>query len=186
MSLWSEEVDLLRRHGVRLQPGLSEQEALRIELENDFTFPDDLRAFLMTALPVGPSFPDWRNLDRLKISDWMLQPYDGIAFDIEHSGFWWASWGPRPDDLTQALAVARKAVGQTPRLIPVYGHRFIPAQPTDAGNPVFSVHQTDIIYYGIDLRRYLRCEFNSLKHADAVHGKARYIPFWTDLVEAND
>src|SRR5687767_12231522 len=147
MSQWSEEVDLLRSHGVRLQPGLSEQEALRIECENGFTFPDDLRAFLMTALPVGLSFPDWRNLDRLKISEWMLQPYEGIAFDIEHNSFWWSNWGPRPNDLAQALAVARKAIDQAPRLIPIYGHRFIPAQPIEAGNPVFSVHQTDIIYY---------------------------------------
>ena len=37
----------------------------------------------------------------------------------------------------------------------------IPDRPNTSGNPVFSVHQTDIIYYGCDLRDYFVHEFFS-------------------------
>jgi hypothetical protein len=35
----------------------------------------------------------------------------------------------------------------------------MPAEPHLPGNPVFSVHQTDIIVYGLDLYEYLHNEF---------------------------
>jgi len=38
--------------------------------------------------------------------------------------------------------------------IPVYSHRYLPSEPKATGNPVLSVHQTDIIYYGNDLASY--------------------------------
>jgi hypothetical protein len=72
-----------------------------------------------------------------------------------------------------------------PRLIPIFGHRYLPAEPEIAGNPVFSVYQTDIIYYGVDLRRYLSCEFGGLDYALANRDEPRRIRFWADLVEDN-
>ena len=81
--------------------------------------------------------------------------------------------------------MARARVAQAPRLIPVMGHRYIPAEPELAGNPVFSVYQTDIIYYGVDLATYLRCEFGQLDHVNAVREEARRIRFWSELVSAN-
>jgi hypothetical protein len=44
-------------------------------------------------------------------------------------------------------------------LIPIYGHRYLVGEPCCAGNPVLSVHQSDIIVYGRDLREYLLREF---------------------------
>jgi hypothetical protein len=46
-----------------------------------------------------------------------------------------------------------------PRLIPIYAHRAVPNEPLEAGNPVFSVMQMDIIIYGNDLEQYLHNEF---------------------------
>jgi hypothetical protein len=83
------------------------------------------------------------------------------------------------------LNIARAKVAEAPRLIPVAGHRYMPAEPELTGNPVFSVYQTDIIYYGDDLATYLRCEFNRLSYTDAVHESLRRIRFWSDLVDAN-
>jgi hypothetical protein len=84
------------------------------------------------------------------------------------------------------LAVARAAVEAAPRLIPVFAHRYLPAEPEDAGNPVFSVHQTDIIHYGADLRSYLANEFGTPDPTIViVGGTPRRIRLWTDLVEAN-
>lgn len=48
----------------------------------------------------------------------------------------------------------------SPKLIPIYGHRFIPDSPSEWGNPIFSISQSDIIRYGGSLADYLRWEFN--------------------------
>lgn len=80
-------------------------------------------------------------------------------FDVEHNGFWLDEWGPRPSSLGQALQVANELVAAAPRLIPVFAHRMMPDEPHLPGNPVLSVHQTDIVHYGFDLADYLRHEF---------------------------
>src|SRR5207249_2559582 len=119
----------------------------------------DLKAFLQTALPVGENFPDWRSGDESALRAWLDLPRRGILFDIEHNGFWLEEWGPRPQTLDEAKPVANKLIDAAPRLIPIYMHRMMPAEPHLPGNPIFSVHQTDIIYYGMDLRDYLIHEF---------------------------
>ncbi len=101
---------------------------------------------LETALPVSPSFVDWRAGDAANLRTRLAWPLESLCFDIEHNTFWLAEWGPRPADLAQAFARATQAVAVAPRLIPVFSHRYLPAEPNEAGNPVFSVYQTDIIY----------------------------------------
>jgi hypothetical protein len=186
---WSTQLSLLQSRGVTLKPGLTAAEIQRVEEIHRFRFPPDLRSLLSCALPIGPkypggptSFPDWRSPESVQEQlDW---PFEGIAFDIEHAAFWWEPWGPRPAALSDAIAVARAAVDLAPRLIPIMGHRYLPAEPEVEGNPVFSVYQTDIVFFGADLRRYLACEFARLPWADAVRGDRRRIRFWTDLVES--
>jgi hypothetical protein len=95
------------------------------------------------------------------------------------------NWGARPSELAEALSVARAQVTAAPRLIPIAGHRYLPAEPVVAGNPVLSVYQSDIIYYGDDLATFRRCEFRQLPYADAVHATVRRVRFWSDLVDAN-
>lgn len=186
---WSEELRLLRKRGVPLAPGLTEPELARAERMYRFSFPPDLRALLALALPLprpgGPRFPDWRNGDPAVLAGQLDWPFEGIAFDIEHNAFWWSGWGTRPPLLADAIAVARAAVAEAPRLIPIAGHRYLPSEPCVAGNPVFSAYQTDIIYYGLDLRRYFACELGAIDHAEAVRGEPRHIRFWTALVETN-
>jgi hypothetical protein len=109
-----------------------------------------------------------------------------MAFDIEQNTFWLEAWGQRPPELSEAIELARAKVTQAPTLIPIFSHRYLPAEPMLSGNPVFSVYQTDIIYYGDDLGTYLRCEFEALAYVDAVHPGMRKIRFWSDLVEANE
>ncbi len=69
---WQPLVDLLRGaeyqfglitaqspvHRVEFAPGLSDREIAAVEKRFKFRFPPDLRAFLQTALPSGPQFPD--------------------------------------------------------------------------------------------------------------------------------
>ena len=186
---WATELSLLQGRGVTLAPGLSAAEIEHVEEIHRFRFPPDLRSFLSCALPVGPkfpggppSFPDWRSPESVQEQlDW---PFEGLAFDVEQNAFWWEAWGPRPAALSDAIAVARAAVDLAPRLIPIVAHRYLPGEPAIAGNPVFSVYQTDVVFCGADLRRYFSFEFGRVSHAEAVRGDLRRIPFWTDLVES--
>jgi hypothetical protein len=144
---------------VEFAPGLSDSEVAAAEQTFAFRFPPDLRAFLQTALPCG-QFPNWRSGDEAALRSRLDLPRKGILFDVQHNGFWLPEWGEHPEQLEQALRIASDSVGAAPKLIPIYAHRMMPDEPHLPGNPVFSVHQTDIIYYGFDLADYLRHEFH--------------------------
>ena len=183
---WQVELQILTEAGVSMAPGLTTHEVDRAEFVIGAKFPPDLCALLSEGLPLGKGFPNWREPDSETIRNQLAWPLDGMAFSIENNQFWLNDWGERPAVLAQALAIARTKVADAPRLIPVYGHRYIAAEPELDGNPIFSVHQTDIIFYGDDLATYLRCEFNKLSYAEAVHDGLRRIRFWSELVDANN
>lgn len=182
---WSTVLDLLVATGVAIRPGLLTDELSRVESAFEFQFPEDLKCFLSQALPVSHGFPDWRDGDESALRMAVAWPFEGIAYDIEHNDFWLPAWPSKPDDLADAIEVARREVGRAPKLIPVCGHRYLPADPPTLGNPVFSVYQTDVIYYGRDLEAYFGCEFGTLGYDDAVSGEMRRIPFWSDLAEVD-
>jgi hypothetical protein len=92
--------------------------------------------------------------------------------------------GKAPPALVDAVAVARRQVTAAPRLIPIYGHRYLPALPATAGNPVLSVYQTDVIYYASDLRAYIAREFGSDGNDISDTAAPRSVPFWSDLIAA--
>src|SRR5207253_1790467 len=83
-------------------------------------------------------------------------------------------------------AVLTAVVGKAPKLIPLIAHRYIPADPHLAGNPVFSVMQSDTIYYGFDLTDYFAHEFGDLASRRPLDwSKVRRIEFWSDVVDRN-
>lgn len=188
---WQELVDQLRGteyqfglmapgspvYRVEFDVGLTDAEVAAVQSRFGFRFPPDLRKFLQTALLRGARFPDWRSGDEAALRDWLDLPLQGVLFDVEHNGFWLEQWGPRPGSLEEALRVASEAVAAAPRLIPIYGHRMMPDEPHLPGNPVFSVHQTDIIHYGFDLTDYLRHEFG-LPGREPWPERVRPIRFW--------
>ena len=158
--------------------GLTDDEVSHAESKYDFHFPNDLREFLQTALPRGyPIFPDWRSGDEEWIRSLLRSPLDGILFDVECNDFWLPEWGARPARTEAAKQVAETYVNCAPRLIPIYSHRMMPDRPQLEGNPVLSVHQTDIIYYGFDLDDYLRHEFK-LPDRKPWPSEVRPIEFW--------
>jgi hypothetical protein len=106
--------------------------------------------------------------------DWF--PLDGILFDVEHDT-WLPEWGVRPERIDDAKALVEQYVEEAPRLLPIYSHRIMPDRPHPPGNPVLSVHQTDIIYYGFDLDDYLRHEFG-LPGRKPWPPEVRSIDFW--------
>jgi hypothetical protein len=173
-------VDLLADSGRFPQaPGLTDAEFARIEDEFGFHFAADHRAFLAAGLPTGRGWPDWRTPDREALRDRLAAPVEGVLFDVAQNDFWHEGWGPRPPQVEEAVAVARRYLMTVPRMVPVYSHRYLPAGLTD--HPVLSIYQTDIILYGNDLNDWIHREFN-LGAASENSGRRPTVPFWRDLI----
>lgn len=178
---WARLLAELREREIVIEDGLTESEARDAEYRFGFRFPPDLRALLQTGLPVSGGFPDWRDGDEGALRTTLNWPLEGMQFDIEHNTFWLAEWGPRPPSLEEAVQIAAQAVAAAPRLVPVCGHRYIPAEPARAGNPVLSVYQTDIIVYGNDLLSYFAHEFHGVANWHTPPMDTRSIRFWDAL-----
>jgi hypothetical protein len=174
---WSELIELLDRANVVFVDGLTDAEVSEIEAKYGFHFPPDLRSLLQTALPTGFGFLNWRSDDESRIRERLEWSLHGILFDVEQNDFWLPEWGPRPAQIEDAKKIVEWQVSNAPRLIPVNYHRMMPDRPISAGNPVLSVHQTDIIYYGFDLDDYLRHEFH-LPGRKPWPSTVRDIEFW--------
>jgi hypothetical protein len=183
----SELIKLLTDKGVFFADGLTKTEIGAIKQKFNVVFPPDLARFLMTALPTSDDFVNWRKglalkEIEMKIRKRMEWPFDGMVFDIENNNFWVDNWGQKPDTVEERKKIARQHFDKYPKLVPVYSHRYIPNEPFEDWNPVFSVHQMDIIYYGYDLPTYFANEFNfSLTDTFAIPNKPkRTIRFWSD------
>lgn len=188
----------LREKGVPFAEGLTNTEIEELEGRYRFVFPLDLRYFLQLALPISPYFVNWRD-EPNKLSSWLRRPVEGILFDVIHNTFWFPEWGPRPEEAAEALMVAERKLAEVPTLIPIGDQIFpkcIPASPTEAGNPVFSIHQTDILHAGRDLGDFLRwlsrpreeCEHDEAQGIDPTPvfcADYRPIAFWTELTRQN-
>ena len=177
----------LNRAGVEFAPGLTESEVQRAEKSYGLTFPPDLRMLLNFALPIGKDWPNWREIHSPAIWKMLKWPYEGMCFDIEHNAFWPQKWGPRPVDLTECFTVAKQRLDTAPNLIPIFGHRYLPDRPGIEGNPVLSVHQTDIIHYGRDLCNYFKNEFHYYFGTAEyeIVGPIRRIEFWSDIIDGD-
>ena len=108
---------------------------------------------------------------------------DGLVFDVEHNGLWRDGWGTRPPGERERSERVDELVAAAPALLPIFGHRFVLAEgPT----VVLSVHQSDIIVYGVDLRAYLLTELGDLlglsRFDDAPAVDLASVPFWGELV----
>jgi hypothetical protein len=179
--------------------GLTDTEFARIEKEFGFQFADDHRAFLAAGLPVNVGlppqesgvlythsepWPDWRKGDPAVLRRFLDWPAEGVLFDVEHNGFWHVRWGARSDDRESAMKTARRKLAEVPKMVPVYGHRYLPEGRETFGHPVLSMWQTDIISYGLDLADYIDREFGDAgpgEGADAWPPQAA-VEFWRDFV----
>lgn len=179
----------LKSRRIHIDKGLTDNEVEQVQTKYDFLFPPDLRAFLQMGLPVSANFYDWRRAINTKkaiaqVESYLALPWEGVAFDIEHNAFWYEAWGEMPADLPEKLQVGKAHFQTYPKLVPVFSHRYMPC--TDLpDSPVFSVHQTDIIYYGYNLANYFATEFNFKlsKNFEVLYGAKHQFPFWTWCVE---
>jgi hypothetical protein len=152
---------------------------------------------LYMGLEDGPSFYNWLT-DAHAIDAQFARLWEGLQFDVEHNNLWRPSWGPKPAMLEAQKARVRELVEAAPRLIPIFEHRCLLAELCAAGNPVFSVWQSDIVVYGADLRDYFLFEFMDLLGMETADAKAlareirgrvherfssyQAVPFWGELL----
>jgi len=162
--------------------GMSPEQLDAIETQLGFAMPSDFRLLLQSIQDSDGVFFEWTDFRLEKYRSSIERIQSGIDFDIEHNAVWLARWGKRPEKLSEAQAVAREDFQKWPKLFPVSAHRYIAAEPCTSGNPVFSIWQTDIIYYGSNLADYLLCEFAGKRSPD-VESFERRVPIWSDFAE---
>lgn len=187
---------------MHLASGLTESELRAVEERFGFTFCAIHRELLHRALPVdgdegtaitddtegragcerAPRWPDWRSGPVEDLRRRLAWPIEGVLFDVQHNDFWSDAWGHRPTNDEAAQRLARQNLRGLPPMVPLYGHRYLPSAPCPDDPPVFSIHQSDVIYYGDDLIDYLAREFKVGEPRPSAIGADRRVPFWSDLV----
>jgi hypothetical protein len=163
-----------------LLPGFTRDQLDDAQARYGLTFPPDLLEVLQERR-LDERY-DW-SVECPAIREMLDWPFEMLRFDIDQ-GFWWPDWGERPALEGERGEVLRAALERAPKLIPLHAHRFLPETPGEPGNPVFSMHGFDTIYYGDNLSGWLRREFG-WRRGETVSAP-RYVPFWSDLVERHD
>ena len=160
--------------------GYTQSELDTAQATYGLVFPPDLVALLREKRPVRGY--DWRTDDK-EIREMLAWPLEGLLFDVENNRLWWPEWGERPSRQEDRREVLRDVVAQAPKLIPLISHRYLPTDPHEAGNPVFSIYQSDVIYYGADLADYFEREL--VDRHRPLPGHVKRIRFWSQLVDRN-
>lgn len=171
-----------------------------------FTFPPDLRRLFLHRKPTGSGVWDWDCVTEGQMKAAYTRIIEGFAFDAIYNDFWFQDWGvmpvlgEAPSDWSSPAAqkfikavssVIRPHFEATPPLIPIFGHRYIPSAPNQVGLPVLSIVQTDIIYYGMNIRDYFKHEFDDdigedfgpLVRMGEPSDDVPIMPFWTDFLQ---
>jgi hypothetical protein len=170
---------------VQFGPPMTDADFTRVDDGFGFELAEDHRAFLAAGLPEGAGWPNWRDADSASVRASLRWPVEGVLFDVSNNAFWHDDWGPRPASGVTAAEVAREALVAAPQMVPVFGHRYLPAGRGSFGHPVMSIYQSDVICYGADLVDYVHQEFGAGPGVD--RGDERWRPrptvtFWSDLI----
>jgi hypothetical protein len=161
--------------------GMGEREIENIEADLELKLPPDFCVFLQNINDPNGLFFAWRDFSRARYQHAIGEVADGVAFDVEYNDVWIERWGVRPSSSKEAVRRFRQDFPCWPRLLPIFGHRFLPADPCLSGNPVFSIMQTDIVYYGANLADYLIKEL-APHVSTGKRTQFRSIPIWSDFV----
>jgi len=164
--------------------GYSRAELEAVQAFWNLRFPPDLVELLKEHRPLldGPSSFDW--LMTLTIPERLDWPFESFWYDVAYNDVWWPEWGERPLDLEERKERLKEILAQAPRLIPLYGHRYIPEEPHESGNPVFSVYQTDVICYGVNLQDWIEREQGGW--SSKPWQRIKEIPFWSEALRKNN
>ncbi len=98
--------------GVQIADGLSDDELEAVASAIGAPVPDDVAVLLRAGLPMwGPdrAWIDWRSAPEGSARwgrDWVRAAF---THDVELNRYWHDGWGPRPDDVAEAIALAGRS-----------------------------------------------------------------------------
>jgi len=207
--------------------GLEEKEIDAIEQKYQIKFTSEHRAFLNILHTIDRQEPverydenealyyrkesffhNWKT-DEEELNyrfDWVFETIFDDILGVNKP--WLESWGKvRPKSEAAKKKIFLNWLNQAPKLIPIFGHRFVVSEPSDCDNPILSVYGSDIIVYGWNLRHYLLRELKEhlelmywecdeeygysiepgkeLEAIDAYEygaAKNKTIPFWEEMI----
>jgi hypothetical protein len=119
--------------------GMSDAGVASIEVQLGFRVPDDFAYLFKNLQDPGRVLFPWSEFDKRKYDELIAWVRSGVEFDIEQNCLWLGRWGEKPKALSKALEIARKDFETWPKLLPISGHRFLPAEPCSSGNPDFAL-----------------------------------------------
>ncbi|WP_157558898.1 hypothetical protein [Nocardioides sp. Soil774] len=161
-------IERLKRAGVQIEPGLSDEEIEVVQKRFGIAFSVPHRSLLQVGLPVDlsaqtvrqrPRWPDWRHGDQRELETWIR----------------------RAPAAADAAAAAPALAG--PPLIPLCDHRYLPSGGHLKTCWVFSAHELDVIYYGNDIGAWIGREFEGDSWSPERPASEDRIPYWSDLAE---
>lgn len=141
-------------------------------------FPADLVELLRGRRKVDPESFDWIASDPAIIRNRIDWPFEGFWFDVQN-GLWWPEWGEKPERPADQHDRLRSVFAAAPKLIPLASHRYLPEEPFERGNPVISVHQSDVIWFGATLSDWMKCETFD---PSAQGASTKEVRFWSEAV----
>ena len=176
-------IEKLQEKQVLFSEGLSLEEFQTIESIFNVKFPKELRNLFGQALPISDGFYNWRNLSTeniYKIKQAIARPAEGILEGVDEID-WNDNWGKEPDSITEKEHIILEELRSSAPLVPIYKHRYITTQFDDI-NPVLSICDTDVIYAGENLEKYLLIEFKYKKFSDISYREIKKVNFWSDIM----
>jgi hypothetical protein len=164
--------------------GYSEAELDDVQARWGLHFPRDVIDCLRDHRPLidDPQCFDWVTADPEHIRERLAWPFESYWCSVERHGLWWPEWGERPISLGDQKEKLRGIFEDAPKLIPLVSIRYIPDEPHESGNPIFSVMATDIIHVGANLTDWLERERRRLQPKQGPWPSIKEIRFWGQAV----
>lgn len=123
--------------------------------EHTKTFDEDAEVFYEER----SYFYNWNtDIDDIKKS--LNYVYEDLLEDTLNNRLWLKSWGLKPKSTDDRKKIFTKWYNNAPKLVPIYGHRFVISEPQETDNTILSIMGSDTIIYGVNMRHYL---LNELK-----------------------
>jgi len=140
--------------------GYSQAELDDVQAKWKLRFPPDLAELLREHRPFvdDPQCFDWVTANPDLIRERLTWPFESYWVGVQRHGIWWPEWGGKPVSSADQRHKLQAIFSDAPKLIPLLSHRYIPEEPFENGNPVFSVFYSDIIHYGANLLDWMERE----------------------------
>lgn len=181
--MYDDILNLLKKNEIIISDGLTPNEINQIRDIYNLEFPNSLKSFFLTALPISRGFYNWRDFSDCNISfikEAINYPIKDI-YDRADEVYWCEDWGAEPSNKQEFIKRVRQKLQKAPRLIPIFSHRYIPAI-NKIDPPILSIQGVDVIYYGENLKNYFNIEFGDEKQEYINFEKVPHIPFWSELI----